>query len=134
MKPIIIDANGAVFGRVCSLAAKKALAGNEVIVINSEKAVITGNKHDIVGKYMAIRKKGGHSRKGPRYSMIPYKILKWGIRGMLPNHRWGQGKAAFARIKCYNGVPQLAKGHETVSITTAKKIKSIPVGELSQKI
>ena len=47
---IIIDANGAVFGRLCSFAAKKALEGDEVIIVNSENAIMTGNKSDLIQK------------------------------------------------------------------------------------
>ena len=54
---IIIYATGAVFGRLCSFAAKNALEGNEVIIVNSEKTIITGNKKNIIDEYGEIRKK-----------------------------------------------------------------------------
>ena len=98
MSKIIIDGNGAVFGRICSFAAKRALEGNEIIVVNSEKTIMTGNKKDIIAKYSAIRKKGGHSQKGPKLSNVPHMILKRAIRGMLPDHRKGQGKETLKRI------------------------------------
>ncbi len=44
MAKIIINAENGSFGRVASFAAKQALLGNEVTVVNSEKAIITGNK------------------------------------------------------------------------------------------
>ena len=100
MATIIIDCEGGIFGRVCSLAAKKALEGNKIVVVNCEKAVITGNKKNIIEKYSNLRKKGGYSLKGPKYIKIPYQMLKRGIRGMLPDHRGGIGKEAFKRIKC----------------------------------
>ena len=74
-KKIIIDAEGGIFGRLCSFSAQKALEGNEVIIVNSEKAIITGNRSDIINKYKTLRKKGGTSRKGPKYSKIPSMIL-----------------------------------------------------------
>ena len=46
MVTIIIDATGGSFGRICSYSAKQALEGNEIVVLNSEKAVITGNKKE----------------------------------------------------------------------------------------
>ena len=49
-KKRIIDGNGAVFGRICSYAAKKSLEGDEIVIVNSEKAIISGNKKDIIKK------------------------------------------------------------------------------------
>ena len=37
MAKIIIDATGAIFGRLSSYAAKQALLGNEIVIINAEK-------------------------------------------------------------------------------------------------
>ncbi|MFA5764494.1 MAG: uL13 family ribosomal protein, partial [archaeon] len=61
MEKIFIDAKGAVFGRLCSFAAKKALEGYEIIVVNSEQAIMSGNKTNIAQKYLALRAQGGHS-------------------------------------------------------------------------
>ncbi len=36
---MIIDANNATAGRLASFAAKKALQGNEIFIINCEKAL-----------------------------------------------------------------------------------------------
>lgn len=130
----IIDAEGAVFGRLCSFAAKKALEGNEIIIINSEKTIITGNKKNIIGEYGEIRKKGGHSLKGPKYSRVPYKMLKRGIKGMLPDFRRGVGKQAFKRVKCYNGVPKELENEKTIKMTKLKKAKYIGLEELSKLI
>jgi len=131
---IIIDATNASFGRLCSFAAKKALEGNEVAILNSEKAIITGNKKDIINKHKTLKQKGGHSQKGPKYSNVPYKILKRGIRGMLPDYRKGQGKLAFLRIKCYNGVPEEFKDKEMKKIQGPRHNKYIILKELTEKI
>jgi len=133
-KKRIIDGNGAVFGRICSYAAKKSLEGDEIVIVNSEKAIISGNKKDIIKKYDALRKKGGFSQKGPKYSNVPYKMLKKAIRGMLPDFRKGQGKLAFGRIKCYDGVPSEFKDEKMIKINAPKKLKHIELKELSEKI
>ena len=133
MEKIIIDANEEVFGRLCSYAAKKALEGNEIIVVNSEKAIISGNKKDIINKYKTLRAKGGFSQKGPKYSKITYYMLKRGIRGMLPDHRKGIGKQAFSRIKCYNGIPKEFEG-KSIKLNTRKPIKYLELKELSEKL
>ena len=134
MAKIIIDATKASFGRICSYAAKQAIEGNEIIVLNSEKAIITGNKKDIINKHRTLKQKGGHSQKGPKYVKIAYKILKRGVRGMLPDHRKGQGKQAFSRIKCYNGVPEEFKEKEMKKIQGPKHNKYITLKELTEKI
>jgi len=134
MARIIIDAKGAVFGRLCSFAAKKALEGNEIIIVNSEKAVITGNKKDIIKKYHALRQKGGGSLKGPKYSKMPYRMLKRGIRGMIPDFRRGIGKQAFSRIKCYDGIPEEYKDEKMIKSGKTRIKKFIELKELLEKI
>ena len=134
MARIIIDGNGAVFGRICSFTAKKALEGNEVIIVNSEKTIMTGNKKDTIAKYSSIRKKGGHSQKGPKLSNVPHRILKRAIRGMLPDHRKGQGKETLKRIKCYDGMPEEFKEEKMMKVNAPKKLKFMELKELASKI
>jgi large subunit ribosomal protein L13 len=131
---IIIDADNAVFGRLCSYAAKKALEGNEIIIVNSENTVITGNKKDIIKRYDSLRRKGGKSLKGPRYVRFPYKMLKWCIRGMLPDHRKGQGKQAFSRVRCYEGIPEEFKDEKKIKMQAPKNSKYMQLKELAQRI
>ena len=134
MVRIIIDGNGAIFGRICSFTAKKALEGNEVIIVNSEKTIMTGNKKDTIAKYSSIRKKGGHSQKGPKLSIVPHRILKRAIRGMLPDHRKGQGKETLKRIKCYDGMPEEFKEEKMMKVNAPKKLKFMELKELASKI
>lgn len=131
---IIINADGAVFGRLCSFAAKKALQGNEVVIVNSEKAVMTGNKPNIIQKYISLRASGGHSQKRPRYTKIPYYMVKRGIRGMLPDHRLGIGKQALSRVRCYDGVPEEFKDKKMIKTEGANNSKFITIKELSERI
>ena len=132
---IIIDANGAIFGRLCSFAAKKALEGNEIIIVNSENTVMTGNKDDIIKKYLRLREMGGGtSIKGPKYSRTPYMMLKRGIRGMLPDFRKGQGKIAFSKIKCFDKMPEEYKNEKMIKSGKEKPKKFIELKELSERI
>jgi len=132
---IIIDANGAIFGRLCSFAAKKALGGDEVIIVNSEHTVMTGNKRDLIEKYLKLRRMGGGtSLKGPKYPTVPYMMLKRGIRGMLPDFRRGQGKIAFSRIKCFDKVPEEYKNEKMIKSGKTKPKKFIELKELSERI
>lgn len=134
VKKIIINGKGAVFGRLCSFAAKKALEGNEIIILNSEKVIISGSKKDTIKKYNELRRKGGHSQKGPQYDRIPYMMLKRGIRGMLPDHRKGIGKQALLRIKCYNDIPAEFENEKMISIIAPVKNKFIELKELAEKL
>ena len=136
MAEIIINAANGSFGRICSYAAKQALEGNEIIVVNSEKSVISGNKKDIIKKYGAMVSRGGKAQKGPKYIKIPYRMLKRGIRGMLPDYREGIGKQAFVKIKCYNGIPEEFKDKtkEMENIQGPRHNKFITLKELSEKI
>lgn len=134
MEKIIIDADGAVLGRVCSFAAKSALNGYEVIVVNSERSIITGIKNNIIEDYANSKRRGGHSLKGPKLSRSPELILKRCIRGMIPNIRKGYGREVLKKIKCYKGIPAEFAGQKTFKIPSQKKIKYISIGELSQRI
>ena len=134
MEKMIINGKGAVFGRLCSFVAKKALEGNEIIILNAEEVIITGNKKDIIKRYSELVAMGGHSHKGPRISRVSYMILKKGIRGMLPDHRKGIGKQAFLRIKCYDDIPEEFKEQKMVSISAPPKNKFIKLKELVKKL
>jgi len=134
MKKIIIDATKGSFGRICSYAAKQALEGNEIVIVNSEKAIISGNPKDTINKYRESKQKGGHSLKGPKYINVAYRILKRGVRGMLPDHRKGQGKLAFTRVKCHNGVPEEFKDKEMEKVQGSRSNKYITLQELIRKI
>ena len=134
MAEIIIDGTRGVFGRICSYAAKQALQGNNISVVNSEKVIITGNKKDIIQKHRVLVAKGGHSRKGPKIQRIAYRMLKRGIRGMLPDHRDGIGKQAFLRVKCYQGVPEEFQGKEMIKFPGPRHSKYIELKELADKL
>ncbi len=65
----IIDANGATLGRLSTVTAKRLLNGEEIAVINSEKAIISGKK-------VAIKN---------RYKQLTGHLLKEGIAGRAMN-------------------------------------------------
>jgi len=128
----IIDGENAVLGRLASYAAKEALRGEEVIVLNSEKIIITGSRKWINDEFTRKRKMAGTSQKGPKHSRPPYMIIKKVIRGMLPDHRSGTGRNAFKRIKCYEGIPGEFKDKKMIKISGDEKNKFIRIGEISR--
>jgi len=77
----IIDAEGAILGRLCTNAAKNLLNGEEIAIINSEKAIISGKKPSIKNHYKQKRKVGTY-RKGPFFPRTPDRIVKRSVRGM----------------------------------------------------
>ncbi|MBU4242076.1 MAG: 50S ribosomal protein L13, partial [Nanoarchaeota archaeon] len=56
---MIIDATNTIMGRVAATAAKKALEGEKVDIINSEKAIISGKRSTVVARFRQQRNRGG---------------------------------------------------------------------------
>ena len=126
----VIDGKNTVLGRLASYAAKEALKGEDIVVVNCDEVIITGNRKDILEEFFARRRRVGSSQKGLKYSRSSERIVKRAIRGMLPNHRRGIGKAAFKRIKCYSGIPQEFENSEKISLGSKPKIKFMKVSEI----
>jgi large subunit ribosomal protein L13 len=136
MAKIIIDADGAIYGRLCSFAAKRTLEGDDVTIVNSDKVMITGSRKKVIERYGALLKKGqgGNPKKRPHHSRDSHRILKRGIRGMLPDHRRGIGKQAFLRIKCFEGVPIEMEGKKMIKAGKEKGDKYVELNELTNRL
>ena len=128
----IIDANGATLGRLSTNAAKRLLKGEEIAVINSEKAIISGKKRMIKEKYKHKRELGTY-RKGPFFPRTSDKIVKRTIRGMIP-YQTSHGRVAFKKLKCYIGIPKEFEGKKFETIKDAEKqpVDFITIKELSR--
>ncbi len=131
---MIIDANGAILGRLSTNAAKHLLKGEEIAIFNSEKTIISGKKSTIKNMYKKKREIGTY-RKGPFFPRMPDMIVKRTIRGMIP-YQTAQGRAAFKRLKCYIGIPKEFEGKKIEIIEGAKKqpVNYITIGELSESL
>jgi len=103
---MIINGKDAILGRLAAYVAKAALKGEEVVIVNCEQIVITGNKSFIKANLEEKRTHVGSTQKGPKVSRTSEKIVKRVIRGMLPNYRTGRGRDALKRIRCYEGLPK----------------------------
>lgn len=127
----IIDAQGATLGRLCTTVAKDLLNGEEIAIINSEKAVISGRKRKIKEQYKKKRELGTY-RKGPFFPRSPERIVKRSVRGMIPYQK-PHGREAFKRLKCYIGVPEQFEGKKPEIIEHAKQqhVNCITIQELS---
>lgn len=113
----VIDASGAILGRLSSIIAKRLLNGERIVVVNAEKAVITGNKTSIFERYKAKYDRGS-KEKGPYFPKHPEKIFKRTVRGMLPWDR-RRGREAYKRLRVFIGVPEELKDREFQRIENA---------------
>ena len=114
----IVDATGLKLGRLASKVAKEALGGEQISVVNAEKAVITGRKKDIFSTYREKRDVGSRY-KGPFFPRVPHLIVRRTIRGMLP-YKKEQGEKAFKRVRVYIGVPKEFQGQSLSTYDDAK--------------
>ncbi len=130
---MIIDGKGQTLGRLASFVAKRALKGEEVVILNCDKVIISGNRKNIEKEFEEKRARIGSSQKGPKHPRDSEKILKRAIRGMLPDHREGKGRIAFKKIKCYKKTPKEFEGKKTFDIKEQKKIKFIELNKLNKK-
>lgn len=105
--PEVVDANGAVLGRLASLLAKRLLMGDHISVVNAEKAIVSGNPDWIVREWLHKRQRGD-PYKGPFYPRYPDRLLKRVIEGMLPSNV--KGREAARRLMVYMGVPEQFEG------------------------
>ncbi len=135
----VIDATGLIVGRLATRVAKMAMSGEDVKIVNCEQAVFSGKQNQILGKWRE-RKHRTDAFKGPFISILPDRIVRRAIRGMLPHKNSktedARGIAAFRRVMCYISVPDNLKNQkfETVRGAESDKLTSefMTVGRLAQ--
>jgi len=122
---IVINAENLILGRFATYAAKRALLGEDVRVINAEKAIVSGSRANNL-KEMKTKMARGIPTKGPFITRMPDRYVRRVIRGMLP-HRQPKGAEAFKRILCYKGVPSEFKDIKPVQLDdcSASKLSTL---------
>lgn len=129
----IYDAENQILGRLCSKIAKDLLNGEEVRVVNCEKAVISGVAETKVKEYLERRWRGDPI-KGPFFPRTPDGIFRRTVRGMLPWKKT-RGRKAFKRLRVYIGLPEEFKNKKLEKVKDADvsklKCKYITLEELS---
>jgi len=125
----IIDAKDGVLGRIAAFAAKQALLGKTVTVLNCNDVLISGKRDDIIKKYSSLFSKGGSGQKGPKIPKLPERVMKRTIRGML-SHKQGRGSDALKRVMCYNTVPAEFESKEKISHKRELVTKSLTLKEV----
>jgi large subunit ribosomal protein L13 len=135
----IVDFDNAVLGRASTQVAKALLLGDDVVVVNCEKAIVKGNPASAVEKFQRRydwRTKGNPVKRGPKYSRLPDRIVTWSIRHMLPYHK-PSGQAALDRLTVCVGVPKRfeAQKAEKLPGTQNTELKRfLTIGQISQRL
>ena len=116
----LVNAEGLIVGRMCSKVAKRLLNGEEVIILNAEKAVFSGKKKSKVLEAHVFLEVGA-PRRGPFHYRRPDRFLRKTVRGMVP-FKQPKGKSAYKRLKVYMGVPVEFKGQQMITFDEASSI------------
>ncbi|MDG1535898.1 MAG: 50S ribosomal protein L13 [Candidatus Thalassarchaeaceae archaeon] len=142
---LVFDAKDKVLGRLAShvaselLTARKAGGQKRVIIVNAERAIVTGAKTAVFAKY-DHKYKLNHPRKGPFFPRMPDMILKRTVRGMLPYQKNSSGRNAVRDLRVMIGTPanlagdDLPEGHAWGDSSTFEKDlpqKFVRLGEIS---
>lgn len=131
-----VNAEGLIVGRLCSKVAKRLLNGEEVIILNAEKAVFSGKKKAKVLEGHIFLEVGAPAR-GPFHYRRPDRYLRKVVRGMVP-YKQPKGKNAFKRLKVFMGIPLEFKNQQLITFEEASsadlKGPHMTLGELAKEI
>jgi large subunit ribosomal protein L13 len=114
---VIIDATELVLGRLASTVAKRLLQGEQIAIVNAEKAIISGKRLSKINEVKTFLEVG-HPGKGPFHPRRPDHILRRTIRGMLPRRK-ARGQEAFRRLRVFIGIPEEFNIEDTQTIPEA---------------
>ncbi len=132
----LVNADGLIVGRMCSKVAKRLLNGEEVIILNAEKAVFSGKKKSKVAEAKEFLDVGAPKR-GPFHYRRPDRFLRKTVRGMLP-FKLPKGKSAYKRLKVFMGVPLELKDQPLITFaeaqSTSLKGPHFTLGEMAKEI
>lgn len=125
----VIDANGAVLGRLATTVATRirgkhnplytphADMGDHVIVINADKIVLTGRKLDQKFYYRHSGYIGGLKEISARKLMEkrPEDLIRFAVKGMLPKNRLG--RQLIKKLRVYTGDQHPHEAQQPQAIT-----------------
>ncbi|MFH1057001.1 MAG: 50S ribosomal protein L13 [Candidatus Micrarchaeota archaeon] len=134
---IVINGEKAIAGRVLAFASKKLQEGEQVIVVNAEKAVFSGDAVNIVSRYKAKRdiQNKSNPEHSPKYPVRPDLFLKYILRGMLPKKK-ASGKKARGNFRAFLGMPAEFEGKAQKFYKTSDDltVKFVSLGEVCRKL
>jgi len=132
----LVNAEGQIVGRMGSKIAKLLLNGEEVIILNAEKAIISGKRKSKIAEAHLFLEVGAPER-GPFHYRRPDRYLRKSVRGMLPFKK-PKGKAAYKRLKAYMGIPAEFNGQPMITFEEASsadlKGPHLTLAELAKEI
>ena len=132
----VIDGENCVLGRIAAQAAKAALNGKTVNIVNAEKIIISGRPDTTIAEYRTRlnRKNLANPLKSAKLSRRPDFFVKRAIRGMLPR-KSQRGLEAYRRIKAHIGVPtEFAGKGRKIGDAGEMRAKKISIGDLCQAL
>lgn len=130
----VIDAENKIAGRLATHISRRLKDGEEVKIVNAEKAVLSGDKEEIFADYKNKYERGA-KYTGPHYPKRPDKILKRIIRGMLPDN--GGGSDLLSNVKTYLGAPDRFDEAEDPGTKEGDDLRNknyVKLGEVSKHI
>lgn len=141
-KWVVIDATGVVVGRLASYVAKRLRGkhradftphidtGDHVVIINAEKAVLTGNKRRDKTYYRHTGHPGGiKSRRAEEIldGRFPERVLQKAVERMMPKES-SLARTQFSKLRVYAGTdhPHEAQQPEVVDFASmnSKNVKA----------
>ncbi len=135
----IVDATNLILGRMASYVARMALDGKHVVVLNAERAVISGTKARVVARAKSKLKTRtlASQHKAPTHPRRPDTYVRRVVRGMLPWKK-ARGKEAFRRVRVFIGTPSDYQGRSVVRIGDADasrlRVPYVTVQQLAEEI
>ena len=135
----IINASNLIAGRMASIIAKRLLNGEKIVVINAEKAILSGRKSSRLKEFKAFLEIVGRAnpKYGPKHYRSPNAILRKMIQGMLPQDK-AKGRNAYKNLKVFTGSPLNITGKEAQTLNEASVSKSaysyVSLGTIAKEI
>ena len=135
-KWVLIDANGLVVGRLASIVAMRLRGkhkpsytphvddGDNVIIVNADKVVLTGRKREQKVYHNHTGYIGGIKERTAKYileSRFPERVVEKAVQRMLP--RGPLGRKQFGNLRVYKGGehPHTAQQPETLDIAAMNR-------------
>jgi len=135
-KWVLIDAKGLVVGRLASIVALRLRGkhkptytphvddGDNVIIVNAEKIVLTGRKREQKVYHHHTGYIGGIKERTAKYileSRFPERVVEKAVQRMLPHGPLGRKQ--FGNLRVYKGPdhPHAAQQPETIDIAAMNR-------------
>ncbi len=124
---VYVDATNQIAGRLSSKVAKLLLNGKRVIVVNAEKALISGSRESVVTEWKTKLEISSRVNPiyGPFHPRRPDNILRRMVRGMVPRKK-PKGAAAMKRLRVHIGVPSGAEAAKFTMFEDTKAARPLP--------